>query len=38
MSLYVDNGNLYDNYKKNDPYKILKFKEVINQIKKLIIE
>jgi hypothetical protein len=38
MSLYVDNGNLYDNYKKNDPYKILRFKEVINQIKKLIIE
>ena len=27
---------LYDNYKKNDPYKILRFKEVINQIKKLI--
>jgi len=33
MSLYVDNGNIYDIYKTRDPYKILKFKEVINQIK-----
>jgi len=33
MSLYVDNGNKYDIYKTRDPYKILKFKEVINQIK-----
>lgn len=33
MSLYVDNGNKYDIYRTRDPYKILKFKEVINQIK-----
>ena len=33
MSLYVDNGNLYDIYRTRDPYKILKFKEVMNQIK-----
>lgn len=33
MSLYVDNKNIYDIYRTRDPYKILKFKEVINQIK-----
>jgi len=35
MSLYVDNGNLYDIYRTRDPYKILKFKEVMNEIKNM---
>ena len=33
MSLYVDNENIYDIYRTRDPYKIMKFKEVMNKIK-----